>query len=105
VDDEYVIERVLTAAYGAVLRAGDATVTEPAAEAVWRSFFVPGPLPLNALIRDHARLILETALEASVLPTGARPEEFRPPTKALGQLSTPPKRRWHRSRNAMICPI
>ena len=36
-------------------------------------------MPLNALIRDHARLILELALQASALPEGATPERFRPP--------------------------
>lgn len=89
VDDEYVIERVLAAAYGAVLRADDAAVTEPVAEAVWQSFFVTGSLPLNALIRDHARLILETALEASVLPGDARVEKFRPPYESPWPIEYP----------------
>ena len=89
VDDEYVVERVLAAAYGAVLRAGDAAVTQPVAEAVWRSFFVTGSLPLNALIRDHARLILETALEASVLPADARVGEFRPPYESPWPIEYP----------------
>lgn len=89
VDDEYVVERVLAAAYGAVLRAGDAAVTQPVAEVVWRSFFVTRSLPLNALIRDHARLILETALEASVLPADARVGQFRPPYESPWPIEYP----------------
>lgn len=89
VDDEYVIERVLAAAYGAVLRTSDADVTRVAAEAAWQSFFASGSLPLNALIRDHARLILETSLEASVLPADARDEDFRPPYESPWPVEYP----------------
>jgi hypothetical protein len=80
VDDEYVIERVLCSAYGAVLLSDDNEITGSAADAVWQGLFAhDGTAPLNALIRDHARLILEAANEIQMLPEDARAECFRPP--------------------------
>ncbi len=89
VDDDYVIERVLAAAYGTVLLAENETPTKLAAEAVWRAFFESEDLTLNALIRDHVRLILEVARDASVLPEGSMVERFRPPYDSSWPIEYP----------------
>ncbi|MCH8073938.1 MAG: hypothetical protein IIA09_18555, partial [Proteobacteria bacterium] len=61
-NDEYVVERVLVAAYGVFLLRGDGVGLKETASVLWDQYFEPqaGP-PLNASIRDHARLILELA--------------------------------------------
>ena len=79
VDDEYVVERILAAAYGSLVRTRNYSHLEQAANCVYRIFFAEGELPQNAMVRDYARLILELALHENVLSHDVNPDEFRPP--------------------------
>jgi hypothetical protein len=78
IDDEYIVERVLLASYGALLRSPDSDCVANAAAQTWRHVFEPGP-PTNALIRDHGRLLIELAAEREVLPAEVDLEACRPP--------------------------
>jgi hypothetical protein len=75
-EDEYIAERVLVAAYGALLlNQSEPHVKEAAAE-LYERYFAEAEPPLNASLRDHARLIIELAVELGV----PRP---RPRTEAI----------------------
>lgn len=66
-DDDYIFDRVLTAAYGAGLLARDAAVWLALADAVETHVFARhGGPPTNALIRDTARLIVQKGREAGM---------------------------------------
>lgn len=74
VDDEYVLERLLSAVYGTCLRRRRSPEVQSIAKLVRSSFFADSAqLPTHALIRDLARSIVELAasdgrIEASCLP-------------------------------------
>lgn len=90
IDDDYVLERVLVAAYGCppILLRDDAALAA-AAEEAWDIFEGSSESPLNAVIRDHARLIIEHAVEQNVAPVRAEPRRFRPPYPSPWPLRLP----------------
>lgn len=61
VDDPYVRERVMAAAYGVAMRTIDAEALAPLAEAVYRLIFADGSPPAHILLRDYARGVIERA--------------------------------------------
>ncbi|MDX6654811.1 MAG: hypothetical protein QOH18_1525 [Solirubrobacterales bacterium] len=77
VDDDYIVERLYLAAYGAMLRSQDRSATSEAARMAASVF--AGDAPANALIRDNARCIVELADEWGVLPEEVDLERCRPP--------------------------
>lgn len=76
-DDDYILERVLTAAYGAGLCLGDGGYWPPLGQSVCEFVFGRhGGLPTNALIRDVSRLIVErwrNADPSATIPAGCGP--------------------------------
>ena len=62
VDDPYVLERVMAAAYGIAMRSTDAEGMTPLAAAVYREVFADGTPPVHYLLRDYARGVIERAL-------------------------------------------
>ena len=62
VDDLYVRERVMAAAYGVAMRSTDAQALTPLADLVYRLMFTDGKPPAHILLRDYARGIIERAL-------------------------------------------
>ena len=62
VDDPYVCERVMAAAYGIAMRSTDVQAMVPLAEAVYEEVFVEGDPPVHYLLRDYARGVIERAL-------------------------------------------
>ena len=62
VDDPYVRERVMAAAYGVAMRSTDAQALTPLADMVYRLIFANGEPPVHILLRDYARGIIERAL-------------------------------------------
>jgi hypothetical protein len=92
VDDDYVVERILAACYGALLRQRDNEAIRSTVEVLWENWFQPGRLPQNALIRDYARLIMELAVDTGVLPPGIEPDVFRPPYDSEWPLTWPSKK-------------
>ncbi len=61
VDDPYVRERVMAAAYGAAMRSTDAEALAPLADLVYRLVFAHGEPPAHILLRDYARGVIERA--------------------------------------------
>jgi nucleoside phosphorylase len=89
VNDEYVVERCLCAAYGTLLRTREPDAEGAVAAAVYEVVFAH-PLALqNALIRDHARCIVELAAHDGVLPAGIDPASVRPPYPSEWPLTIP----------------
>ncbi|QPL46915.1 ATP-binding protein [Halomonas sp. A40-4] len=79
VDDAYVIDRVLAAAYGAATRCSSDEGLAELSRAAFAAVFARNPLPTHALVRDHARGIVELAASRGVLPDDVPLDCARPP--------------------------
>ena len=62
VDDPYVRERVMAAAYGIAMRSTDVQGVASLAETTYREVFADGEPPAHFLLRDYARGVIERAL-------------------------------------------
>ncbi|MAA73887.1 MAG: hypothetical protein CMN28_04180, partial [Salinisphaeraceae bacterium] len=82
INDPYVLDRVLAAAYGGATRRGDDEGLTALAEAAYSAVFANDPIQPHALIRDHARGITELAAYRRVLPTSISLDRARPPYSA-----------------------
>ncbi len=89
VDDEYVVDRVLAAAYGVLAVTRDAVTEREVAEVVHDLVFAHSSRYQNAQIRDHARCILELAHHDGVLPTACLPTTYLPPYESEWPLRIP----------------
>jgi hypothetical protein len=89
VNDEYVVERCLCAAYGTLLRTRDADTERAVAAAAYAAVFADPLSFQNALIRDHARCIVELAAQDGVLPPGIDLATVRPPYQSEWPLTIP----------------
>ncbi len=89
VDDEYIVERCLAAAYGTLLRVRDPASEMAVAAAVFREVFVDSSRFQNATIRDYARSILELADYDEALPAGISRSDFMPPYTSEWPLDIP----------------
>lgn len=87
-DDAYVVDRVLAAVYGGATRCGSDEGLGTLAEAAYSAVFANDPLPAHALIRDHARGIIELAAYRGVLPASVSLDRARPPYPAGPRLET-----------------
>jgi nucleoside phosphorylase len=88
-NDEYVIERCFCAAYGALLRSRDHDAERQVAGAAYEAVFSDSTKIQNALIRDHARCIIELAAQDGVLPQSIDLKTVRPPYRSEWPLSAP----------------
>lgn len=79
VDDAYVLDRVLAAAYGAATRSLRNDGLAELARSAFTAVFGLTPLPTHALVRDHARGILELAADRGVVPDELPINVARPP--------------------------
>ena len=82
INDAYVIDRVLAAAYGAATRCHSNADLATLAEAAYAAVFANDPIPVHALIRDHARGIIELAAHRGVLSASIPLDRARPPYPA-----------------------
>ena len=89
IDDEYVVERGLAAGYGVLLRTRDPEAEALVAGAAHRLVFADSSRFQNALIRDHARSILELAAEDGALPPGIVESSYMPPYESGWPLRAP----------------
>lgn len=90
VDDDAVVERVLCAAYGAVLRNPEEEALRELARVVHaRVLHRPGGPRAHALLRGHARCIGQWAATRGALPAGMHREDFEPPHGAPAALRIP----------------
>lgn len=78
-DDDFIRERVLAAAYGAALRRRDPSHWGEIAKAIYDRLFARGAPPEHVLIRDLARLIILEADVAGALPTTVSLSRVQPP--------------------------
>lgn len=79
VDDDYIIEALLSAIYGAGLRRRTAEYWRVPAAVVYRHVFDSGLVTDNVLIRDDARLIIEEAVRAKVATPTITLSKVQPP--------------------------
>ena len=87
--DEYVAERVLVAAYGALLLSESILDLKEAAAIVYEAYFGSDAPPLNVSLRDHSRLVLEMSVELGVPPPNIDVSLYRPPYKSPWPIATP----------------
>lgn len=79
VDDLYVVERVLAAAYGVLVRGPGTARATAYATAVWECFFGKDYIPPNLLLLDYAWGILEVSDRVATLPAHIELAKARPP--------------------------
>jgi len=91
IDDDYMVERCMATAYGSLIRANNNDAIKKTAKVIIEVFFDRETFPLNSLIRDYARGILELASERGLLPKKQNIEKFRPPYKSNYQIEWPQK--------------
>ena len=78
-DDAYVIERLLGSIYGAILQSKSKESLAEIAVLVYEWVFESSQPPLNILIRDYARGIVEYVAKQISLPNSLKIEKVRPP--------------------------
>ena len=93
VDDPYIAERLYCAAYGCALSTRDERALETLAEVVFGRVFSNGYPPVDILLRDHARGIIEIAVTREVLPTHVDLDLVRPPYNSPWPVR-PPTQAW-----------
>jgi len=90
VDDDYICERLLAAAYGSLIRSRNAEALKYTAKEVFEILFKDKEnIPTNVMIRDYGRAILEMAIKNQVLPDNISPKDFRPPYSSKWPKSLP----------------
>ncbi|MGX4801483.1 hypothetical protein [Bradyrhizobium guangdongense] len=89
IDDEYISERILVAAYGALLLNESESTLREAASIVYDYYFAESDPPLNASLRDHARLIIELSVELGFAPDGMDEALYRPPYRSAWPIVLP----------------
>lgn len=88
-DDEYILERILVAGYGAFTLNPSTGDLSNASCLLYHKFFAYGDPPWNASVRDHARLIIELSLDLKVPPPGLDISLCRPPYNSPWPISIP----------------
>ena len=78
VDDSYVVERVYAVAYGVATRSHDPAEVKILAERVYARVFATGAPPVNILLRDYARGVVERVLYLEA-PIDVDVSRIRPP--------------------------
>lgn len=89
VDDDYVLERCFCAAYGALLRSRNRDAEREVARVAYMAVFAKPANLQNALIRDHARCIVELAHRDGFLPNEIDVNLVRPPYESDWPLEIP----------------
>lgn len=90
VDDLYVLERLLAAAYGAALQGKNSGSLVELAQIVYEVILADGKPPANALLRDHALGIIEYAGTQGVLQESFLLVRARPPYKSAWPIEPVP---------------
>lgn len=81
IDDVYIVERVLAAAYGAALRTTDSEALRELATTVHTRCFAGGELPVHLSARGYAQGIVDAAARRKLVPAEWA-EQARPPYKS-----------------------
>ena len=89
VGDDYITERCLVSAYGALLRAQDGEAARSVARVACDSVLAHSSRFLNASIRDHARAIIEYSEHMACVPDGIEPADYLPPYDSAWPIMIP----------------
>lgn len=89
IGDDYILERVLLASYGTLIRTADTDALSNLTDAIWEQLFRSGDPTTNVLVRDLGRLVLELAEKEGVLPYYVIRERFLPPYQSKWPLELP----------------
>jgi hypothetical protein len=92
VNDDYVLESVLTASLGVMIDGREPPVCKTAARLVYAAMFEDGKPRCHLTIRHYARRIVETAAERGWL-TGVDLADVRPPYTSVLPLADVPSKR------------
>lgn len=87
-NDAYIVDRVLAAVYGGATRSSSNDGLGALAEAAYSAVFAIDPVPAHALIRDHARGVIELAAYRGALPSSVSLDRVRPPYSSGSPLET-----------------
>lgn len=90
VNDQYIVERVLAAAYGGALQCLTTDGLNTLAQSVFDATFGKSPSPINALIRDNAYGLLKFAELKGFLPAKIANASIDPPYKSQWPLEFVP---------------
>ena len=90
VNDPYVLERLLAACYGAALQGTEETELSELAKVVFDTIFSDGKPPMNVLLRDHARGVIEYAAWCDVLDSSIDLALARPPYQSSWPIEPVP---------------
>lgn len=90
VDDPYVLDRLLAAAYGAAMQEETNEGLDSLARAAFDAVFNASAPTTNALIRDHARGLVELAHSRGMLPAGIDIARAQPPYLPAVPIETIP---------------
>lgn len=82
IDDLYIMERLLAGIYGAVLQGKDQNNLKSLATNIFDRIFASGSPPLNELLRDHARCVLDYASYNGMLDSKIAISDYAPPYRS-----------------------
>ena len=91
VDDLYVLDRIMAAAYGAALQGMTVEGLGALAQSVFSCVFDREEALVHALVRDHARGIIELAHRRGVLSSTVTVARARPPYRSAWPIEDVPK--------------
>ena len=89
VDDPYIAERLYAATYGCALSTTDPEALKALASAVSERVFASGHPPVDIMLRDYARGVVEVAVERRVGLSGVNLDLVRPPYKSSWPVRIP----------------
>jgi hypothetical protein len=91
VNDPYVAERLYAIAYGVAMVSNANQAISELAGKVYEWVFANGSPPVNILLRDYARSVIETANYRGVLPSNVKIEQVRSPYQTEWPANIPTK--------------
>ncbi len=89
VDDPYIAERLYAAAYGCALSTTDPEALKTLASAVYEKVFASRHPPVDIMLRDYARGVIEVAAERNLAPSHVSLSLVRPPYQSPWPMRVP----------------
>ena len=89
VDDPYIAERLYAAAYGCALSATAPEALKALATAVHEKVFADGNPPVDIMLRDYARGVIEVAVDRDLAPTHVNLSLVHPPYQSPWPMRIP----------------
>ena len=89
VDDPYIAERLYAAAYGCALSTTDPEALKALASAAYDKVFADGNPPVDIMLRDYARGVIEVAVDRELAPLQVNLGLVRPPYRSPRPVPIP----------------